>query len=59
MDLERLQSILSTLWVVWFFILFGGIIWYVMRPSKRAYYQRLGEIPFRDTADKPASRRSP
>lgn len=50
MDLVRLHSILSTVWVVWFFVLFLGMLWYVMRPSKRQHYARLGDIPLRDDA---------
>ncbi|MDO9711291.1 cbb3-type cytochrome oxidase subunit 3 [Paracraurococcus lichenis] len=50
MDLARLQSILSTVWVVWFFVLFLGMLAYVLRPSKRQQYQRMAEIPFRDEA---------
>jgi cbb3-type cytochrome oxidase subunit 3 len=56
MDLDRLHSILSTIWVVWFFVLFTGIIAYVMRPSKRQQYRRLGDIPLRD--DAPSGHRS-
>ncbi len=42
------QSVFSTLWVVWFFVLFTGIIVTVMRPRKRQDYERAGQIPFRD-----------
>jgi cytochrome c oxidase cbb3-type subunit 4 len=56
MDLMRLQSVLSTLWVVWFFILFGGILWFVMRPSKRRHYQSLADIPLRDEQPRPGDR---
>jgi cbb3-type cytochrome oxidase subunit 3 len=55
MDLVRLQSILSAVWVVWFFVLFVGMFAYVMRPSKRQQYQRLADIPLRD---EPAGHRS-
>jgi cbb3-type cytochrome oxidase subunit 3 len=55
MDLHGLQSLFSTLWVVWFFILFAGIILFVMRPGKRGHYERLGTIPLRD--DAPRSQR--
>ena len=48
MDLHAYQSLFSTLWVVWFFILFSGIIYAVMRPKKRVEYQRAGDIPLRD-----------
>ncbi len=40
--------LLKTLWVVWFFALFLGVILWVMRPSKRRDYERAGDIPFRD-----------
>ena len=49
-DLHGLQSLFSTLWVVWFFILFTGIILRVMRPARRRHYERLGAIPLRDDA---------
>ena len=48
MDLAALQPIFSALWVVWFFILFAGIIYCVMRPGLRQHYERLGDIPLRD-----------
>ena len=55
MDLVKLQSILSTIWVVWFFVLFLGMLAFVMRPSKRKQYQSLADIPLRD---EPAGHRS-
>ena len=57
MDSERLTAILNTLWVVWFFVLFLGMLVYVLRPSKRDFYRRLGEIPFQDGAAEPARAR--
>lgn len=48
MDLLKLQSLLSTIWVVWFFVLFLGMLWYVLRPSKRQHYASLADIPLRD-----------
>jgi len=58
MDLTRLYDILNTLWVVWFFLLFLGMLWYVLRPSKRDYYRKLGNIPFDgdDADNRPAGR---
>jgi len=50
-----LQPILPTLWVVWFFILFTGIILYVMAPRRKRSYEQLGDIPLRD--DPPAGQR--
>jgi len=43
-----LQPILPTLWVVWFFVLFTGIILYVMAPWRKRSYEQLGDIPLRD-----------
>lgn len=56
MDLARLHSILSTVWVVWFFVLFLGMLAYVLRPSKRQQYQSLADIPLRDEAPGQAAR---
>ena len=53
MNLAPYQSLFSTLWVVWFFVLFAGIILYVMRPWKKREYERAGTIPLRD--DRPGS----
>lgn len=50
--LASLQSTLSTMWVVWFFVLFGGIILYVMSPWRKRGYEQAGDIPLRD--DPPA-----
>ncbi len=55
MNLAAYQSLFSTLWVVWFFILFTGIIVAVMRPRKRTDYVRAGSIPFQD--ESPARQR--
>jgi cytochrome c oxidase cbb3-type subunit IV len=55
MDLLKLQSFLNTLWVVWFFVLFLGMLWYVMRPSKKQHFASLADIPLRDEAG-PTSR---
>jgi cytochrome c oxidase cbb3-type subunit 4 len=46
--LASLQPILSTLWVVWFFVLFTGIILYVMAPWRKRRYEQAGAIPLRD-----------
>jgi len=35
MDLLSLQPIFSILWVVWFFVLFIGILIYVLAPRRR------------------------
>jgi cytochrome c oxidase cbb3-type subunit 4 len=46
--LAAIQPLLSTLWVVWFFVLFTGIILYVMAPWRKRRYERAGDIPLRD-----------
>jgi len=58
MDLLSLQPIFSILWVVWFFVLFIGILIYVMAPRRRGAYERAGEIPLRDD-DAPRPARDP
>jgi cytochrome c oxidase cbb3-type subunit 4 len=54
---------LRSIWVVWFFLLFVGMVLWVMRPSKRRDYERAGEIPLLedddDTAAGPARRGAP
>jgi cbb3-type cytochrome oxidase subunit 3 len=50
--LASIQSTLSTLWVVWFFVLFAGIILYVMSPWRKRGYEQAGDIPLQD--DPPA-----
>jgi len=56
MDLIKLHSLLSTVWVVWFFLLFVGMLVYVLRPSKRRFYESQADIPLRDEAGGQAAR---
>jgi cytochrome c oxidase cbb3-type subunit 4 len=46
---------LRAMWVVWFFVLFLGMLWFVLRPSKKRHFESQADIPLRD--DPPA--RSP
>ncbi|WP_191083677.1 cbb3-type cytochrome c oxidase subunit 3 [Roseococcus microcysteis] len=46
--LVELQWLFSTLWVVWFFVLFGGILIWTLKPSRRQDWKRHGEMIFRD-----------
>ena len=46
--LAAIQPMLSTVWVVWFFMLFAGILLYVMAPRRKRGYERAGDIPLRD-----------
>ena len=51
MDMLRdYQWLFSTMWVVWFFVLFTGILVWVLRPSKRRVLESHADIPFRDKA---------
>jgi cytochrome c oxidase cbb3-type subunit 4 len=54
--LATLQSTLSTLWVVWFFVLFTGIILTVMSPWRKRGYERAGDIPLQDEPPSSARR---
>ena len=40
--------LLRSLWVVWFLVLFLGMLWLVLRPSKKAYFEAQADIPLRD-----------
>jgi cytochrome c oxidase cbb3-type subunit 4 len=51
--LAGLQPLFSTLWVVWFFVLFTGIILYVMAPRRKGTYEQAGDIPLRDEDARP------
>lgn len=46
--MHELQSLFNTLWVVWFFVLFGGILIWTLRPSKRGEWQERGSMIFQD-----------
>jgi cytochrome c oxidase cbb3-type subunit 4 len=39
---------LRALWVVWFFVLFLGMLWFVMRPSRKRHFEAQADIPLRD-----------
>jgi cytochrome c oxidase cbb3-type subunit 4 len=51
--LVSIYPTLRALWVVWFFLLFVGMVVWVMRPSKKKDFERAGEIPFRDDGKGP------
>ena len=54
-SLVELYPALRALWVVWFFVLFLGMVWFVMRPSRRKHFESLGDIPLRDNRAPPRS----
>jgi cytochrome c oxidase cbb3-type subunit 4 len=45
--IENLAA-LRALWVVWFFVLFLGMLWFVMRPSRKRHFEAQADIPLRD-----------
>jgi cbb3-type cytochrome oxidase subunit 3 len=50
MNLSDLHSVLAVIWVVWFFVLFVGLVVWAMRPGKKEHFERLRRIPMRDEA---------
>jgi cytochrome c oxidase cbb3-type subunit 4 len=48
MDLQEVHSTASVLWVIWFFVLFGGIVVWACWPGKRKTFKAAAEIPLRD-----------
>ncbi|PHK94643.1 CcoQ/FixQ family Cbb3-type cytochrome c oxidase assembly chaperone [Pseudoroseomonas rhizosphaerae] len=43
-----IYPMLKAAWVVWFFLMFGFIIAWVLRPGRRRSYEALADIPLRD-----------
>lgn len=48
MDWISLYPLLRSLWVVWFFLLFGGIVAWTLWPSRRRRLEEHGAIPLRN-----------
>ena len=48
MDLIEIHSTASILWVVWFFVLFAGVIGWTLWPNKRKRFSAAAQIPLRD-----------
>jgi cytochrome c oxidase cbb3-type subunit IV len=46
--------LIRTLWVVWFFVLFLGMLWFVLRPSKKRHFEAQADIPLRDDIAPPS-----
>jgi len=49
MDIHHLHGLLTTAWIVWFFVLFTGILVWAFRPARRERFERARQIPLRDT----------
>ncbi len=52
MDWIAIYPALKSLWVVWFFLVFGGIVAWALWPSRRARLQEHGSIPLRDSENR-------
>lgn len=52
--LSDLLPMFRALWVVWFFVLFLGMLWFVLRPSKKKHFESQADIPLRDDDDRRA-----
>ncbi|MBP0447132.1 cbb3-type cytochrome c oxidase subunit 3 [Roseomonas sp. SSH11] len=48
MSIEQLHSLLLTTWIVWFFLLFGGIVTWALLPARREKFERARQIPLRE-----------
>lgn len=48
-----LYALMKSVWTVWFFVLFVGILIWVFRPSRRAEMNRHAMIPLDDARDTP------
>lgn len=49
MDWISLYPALKSLWVVWFFLVFTGIVAWALWPSRRRRLEEHATIPLRDT----------
>jgi cytochrome c oxidase cbb3-type subunit 4 len=47
MDIQSIYPLLRSVWVVWFMLLFIGIVTWVLWPSRRRKLEDLGRIPLR------------
>jgi cytochrome c oxidase cbb3-type subunit 4 len=47
MDIQSIYPLLRSVWVVWFMLLFIGIVVWAFWPSRRRKLEDLGRIPLR------------
>jgi cytochrome c oxidase cbb3-type subunit 4 len=47
MDLHEFYPLLRSVWVVWFVVLFVGIVAWALWPSRRQKMEEFGRIPLR------------
>jgi cytochrome c oxidase cbb3-type subunit 4 len=53
------EPLFRSLWVLWFCLLFVGILIWVLRPSRRAAWDAQGLIPFAEDEPRPSLTREP
>ncbi|HYF08540.1 MAG TPA: CcoQ/FixQ family Cbb3-type cytochrome c oxidase assembly chaperone [Acetobacteraceae bacterium] len=46
--LIALYPVFRAIWVVWFFLLFVGLVLWVMRPSAKGRYAAMARLPLND-----------
>lgn len=46
--MHELQWLFNSLWVLWFFLLFGGILIWVLTPSRKGLWEERGRMVLRD-----------
>ncbi|MBX3454425.1 cbb3-type cytochrome c oxidase subunit 3 [Ferrovibrio sp.] len=56
MSLVEAYPWLRSLWTLWFFLLFVGIIVWVMWPGRRSAWDKLGRIPLQEDDAQPQMR---
>ncbi len=49
--MEGLYEFLSSLWVVWLFLVFLGVVAWAFWPGHRNRFKRDAEIPFREDSE--------
>ncbi len=48
MDIHEIYGMAASVWVVWFCLLFAGIVFWAYRPRRRQNLQSHASIPLRD-----------
>lgn len=46
--MHELQPLFNSLWVAWFFLLFGGILTWVLWPTRKGVWEERGRMVLRD-----------
>ncbi|ACI98685.1 MULTISPECIES: CcoQ/FixQ family Cbb3-type cytochrome c oxidase assembly chaperone [Rhodospirillales] len=54
--MEDFLVLLKQLWIVWFFVLFVGVVVWVYWPTRREGLEQQATIPLRDDDPPPAAR---